>query len=75
MEGRLRATAGEVLKLLQSLGWVPVYQSESHIQLRHPDRTGKVTVPRHAGRTLKPWVLASILRQAGVTPEELRRRL
>jgi predicted RNA binding protein YcfA (HicA-like mRNA interferase family) len=39
--------------------------------LEHPERRGKVTVPVHAGETLDPKLLASVMRQAGITVEEL----
>jgi predicted RNA binding protein YcfA (HicA-like mRNA interferase family) len=45
------------------------------VQLEHPERTGKVTVPVHAGVTLDPKLLASVLRQAGITAEEFREAL
>jgi len=44
----------------------------SHVLLRHSQRTGRVTVPVHAGAILKPKTLLSILDQAGITVEELR---
>lgn len=47
-----------------------VAQRGSHVQLRHPDRGGRVTVPIHAGETLGPALLRSILNQAGLTAEE-----
>jgi predicted RNA binding protein YcfA (HicA-like mRNA interferase family) len=55
----------DVLKLLKEDGW---YESEtrgSHIQLKHPTKKGKVTVPAHKG-DLAPGTLNSILRQAGL---------
>jgi predicted RNA binding protein YcfA (HicA-like mRNA interferase family) len=53
-------------------GWVIVVQKGSHAQLKHPSRGGRVTVPLHAGETIGPGLLRSILSQAGVTVEELR---
>ena len=53
-------------------GWVVVVQKGSHAQLKHPSRGGRVTVPLHAGETIGPGLLRSILSQAGVTVEELR---
>jgi predicted RNA binding protein YcfA (HicA-like mRNA interferase family) len=41
--------------------------SSSH----HADRPGRVTIPVHAGVTLKPKTLLSILDQAGVSVDEL----
>jgi hypothetical protein len=39
--------------------------------LHHADRPGRVTIPVHAGVTLKPKTLLSILDQAGVSIDEL----
>lgn len=52
-----------------------VAQKGSHAQLKHPTRGGRVTVPLHAGETIGPKLLGSILAQAGLTVEELRRAL
>jgi predicted RNA binding protein YcfA (HicA-like mRNA interferase family) len=49
-----------------------VAQKGSHVQLKHPDRGGRVTVPVHAGETIGPGLLRSIPNQAGITVEELR---
>jgi len=51
---------------------VVVAQKGSHAQLRHPTRDGRVTVPLHAGETIRPRLLSSILAQAGLTADELR---
>jgi predicted RNA binding protein YcfA (HicA-like mRNA interferase family) len=45
------------------------------VHLTHPSKPGRVTVPVHAGETLQPWLLSSILRQAGLTVEDLRKLL
>ena len=44
-------TVREVLRLLRAEGYreVPERTKGSHIQLRHPERPGKVTVPSHSG--------------------------
>jgi predicted RNA binding protein YcfA (HicA-like mRNA interferase family) len=70
-----RITGREVLQALTKLGWVVVVQKGSHVQLKHPDRSGRVTVPVHSGETIRPGLLRSILNQAGVTAEELRAAL
>ena len=56
-----------VLKLLYDDGWkeVPGRTKGSHIQLKHPDKPGKVTVPNHSG-DIPPGTLNSILKQAGL---------
>jgi predicted RNA binding protein YcfA (HicA-like mRNA interferase family) len=57
---------------MSRLGWVVVAQKGSHTQLKHPDRGGRVTVPLHAGETIGPGLLRSILNQAGLTADDLR---
>jgi predicted RNA binding protein YcfA (HicA-like mRNA interferase family) len=57
------------------LGWVTVTQKGSHAQLKHPARSGRVTVPLHSGETIGPGLLRSILSQAGVSPAEFRSAL
>lgn len=70
-----RPTGREVLTALRRLGWEVVAQRGSHAQLKHPERGGRVTVPLHAGETLGPGLVRSILAQAGVTADELRSAL
>ena len=61
-----------MLRALRRDGWHVVGASGSHQQMTHPTKSGRVTVPMHAGRTLEPNVTASILRQAGLTPDDFR---
>jgi len=70
-----RITGSEVLRALRLLGWVVVVQRGSHVQLKHPDRRGRVTIPIHAGETIGPRLLASILSQAGLSVDEFRAAL
>jgi predicted RNA binding protein YcfA (HicA-like mRNA interferase family) len=67
-----RITGRELVRALGKQGWVVVVQKRLHAQLKHPSRGGRVTVPLHAGETIGPGLLRSILSQAGVTVEELR---
>lgn len=67
-----RITSRELLKALRKLGWTPLVQRDSQAQLTHLDRPGRVTVPVHAGETLKPKTLAAILDQAGLSVDDLR---
>lgn len=55
----------EVLKLLTKGGWYEVQTKGSHIQLKHPTKPGRVTVPAHGG-DLPAGTLNSILKQAGL---------
>ena len=58
-------TAKEVLKLLNQNGWYVHETKGSHVQLKHPERQGKITIPMHGG-DLKPGTLNSVLKQAGL---------
>jgi len=40
-----------------------------------PERPGTVTVPVHGGLALSPGLVSQILRQAGMSADELRRLL
>jgi len=58
-------TAKEVLKLLRRDGWRKTAQRGSHIQMEHPEKPGKVSVPNHKGDIAK-GTLQSIFFQAGL---------
>lgn len=60
-------TAREILKLLHNDGWREVdgRTKGSHIQLKHPTKPGKVTVPIHSG-DIPLGTLKSIKKQAGL---------
>ena len=61
--------AREVVRFLESLGFVQTRQRGSHRFFRHPDgRTA--TVPDHRGEDLGRGILAKILRDAESRPEE-----
>lgn len=61
--------------MLYRLGWQKRRQSGSHVILRHPTRPGRVNVPAHRTKALKPATLAAILDDAGLTAEEFGRLL
>jgi predicted RNA binding protein YcfA (HicA-like mRNA interferase family) len=67
-----RITGRELVRALGKLSWVVTTQKGSHAQLKHPSRGGRVTVPLHAGETIGPGLLRSIMSQAGISAEELR---
>ena len=58
-------TVRDVIRRLQTDGWVLVGQKGSHKQFAHPQKPGRVTVPDHGG-DLKPGTLHSIWKQAGL---------
>jgi predicted RNA binding protein YcfA (HicA-like mRNA interferase family) len=67
-------SAREVIRVLLRAGFVLKRTTGGHQHFRHPDQSGLVTVPHHRG-DLDPKVLRSIIRQAGMTPEEFLKRL
>jgi len=61
----------EVIKLLSGLGFVQVKQKGSHVKMKgiHNQNKRTVIIPLH--KELAPGTLASILKQADITIEEL----
>lgn len=55
----------EIIAALQAAGWRQVAQKGSHVQLKHPDRPGRVTVP-HPRKDIPAGTLRSIERQSGM---------
>jgi len=69
-----RVTADEIIRVLEKTGFALSRQSGSH--KIYKSSTGKrVTVPYHKGKMLHPKVLASILRDADLTREDLKNLL
>lgn len=64
-----------MLGALRRDGWNIISIQGSHHQLRHPGKPGKVSVPVHGNRDLDIYVVRSILRQAGITTDELKELL
>lgn len=70
MSERLPVLSGaQLIDILGKLGWEAVRQRGSHVRLRHPDRAVSLVVPH---RELKRGTLSGILRDAGLSREELR---
>lgn len=66
----------EVVRALERAGFVVTRTSGSHCRLVHGnDPARAVTVPIHAGRDIKPETLQAILRQTGLTVDELKELL
>lgn len=59
-------TAREILKVLHKDGWYDLDQDGSHLQLKHPVKPGKVTVPVHGKHDIPPGTLNNILKQTGL---------
>ena len=60
-------TVREISRILYKDGWMEIESRTkgSHIQLKHPSKSGKVTIPNHKG-DIAPGTLNSILKQAGL---------
>jgi predicted RNA binding protein YcfA (HicA-like mRNA interferase family) len=61
----------EVVRALERAGWVIHETSGSHVQLKHPEKSGRVTVPYHERFDLPKHIVKSIIRQAGLTNQQL----
>ena len=55
----------DVIKKLKKDGWEKVGQTGSHVQFRHPEKSGRVTVP-HPKKDIPKGTLKSIERQSGL---------
>jgi len=51
-------------KLLEADGWYEVARRGSHVQFKHTDKPGRVTLP-HPKKDLKEGTVKSIYKQAG----------
>lgn len=57
--------SADIIKALTAEGWRQVAQKGSHIQFKHPARSGRVTVP-HPVKDMPMGTLISIEKQSGV---------
>jgi predicted RNA binding protein YcfA (HicA-like mRNA interferase family) len=55
-----------VIAMLRKNGWYKVAQSGSHMQFKHQEKKGRVTVP-HPKKDIPIGTLRSIERQSGVS--------
>ncbi|MDN3580299.1 type II toxin-antitoxin system HicA family toxin [Mucilaginibacter flavus] len=55
----------ELIRTLKADGWIEKTQKGSHLQMVHPVKPGKVTVPVHSG-DIPRGTLNSIFKQAGL---------
>lgn len=66
-------TGDRVVRALKRAGFYIDHQVGSHVTLRHESTPSlKVIVPVHKGKELAPKTLQSILKSAGIDPDELR---
>ncbi len=58
--------AAEVIKLIEKQGWFEVRQRGSHRIFKHDEKPDIISVPDHGKEDLKPGLLGSILKTAGL---------
>jgi predicted RNA binding protein YcfA (HicA-like mRNA interferase family) len=54
-----------IIAMLRKNGWYKVAQSGSHVQFKHRQKKGRITVP-HPRKDLPAGTLRSIERQSGI---------
>lgn len=69
-----RINARRIVSALEKAGFVRRRQTGSHVILRHPETKRMAVVPSHPG-ALGPSLISRILKQAGLTDQDLRRLL
>ena len=69
-----RVTADEVIRVIEKVGFSLARQSGSH-RIYRSSAGKRITVPYHKGKILHPKVLASILKDANLSREELKNLL
>jgi len=56
--------ARDIIRIIEADGWYFFTQKGSHAHYKHPVKPGRVTVPMHGSKDLRPEVVHSILKQA-----------
>ena len=74
MKGLPIETPRQLIHALERAGFFVHHVRGSHRYLRQPDKAVLISVPYH-NKDLKRGTLSAILRQAGITAEELRQPL
>jgi predicted RNA binding protein YcfA (HicA-like mRNA interferase family) len=67
-------TSRDIIRAIKKDHWEHVSTDGSHWQFKHTEKKGRVTVP-HPKQSLGIKTIKSILKQAGLTPEEFERCL
>ena len=65
-----RVTAAEARRAIMRDGWYLARTRGSHEMYEHQIKPGLVTIPVHAGETLAPKTIRSIITQAGLSVEQ-----
>lgn len=67
-----RVTGREIVRALERAGFIFDRQQGSHVILVNPQTRQRVSVPVHAGRTVKVGTLKGILEDAGISLDDFR---
>lgn len=70
-EKLFRVTAKEVISAIEKLGFKLSRQSGSH-KIYKNSKGQRVTIPFHGNKTLHPKIIKSIMKDAGITLNELK---
>ncbi len=66
-----RITAKELIRVLKKLGFYKHHQVGSHIAFKNSDGTKRIVIPSHAGQIITPKTLKAILKDAGLSVDDL----
>jgi len=58
---------GEIIRALERAGFYVHETHGSHVQMKHPDKPGRITIPHHTRFDVPKHIARSIVRQAGLT--------
>jgi predicted RNA binding protein YcfA (HicA-like mRNA interferase family) len=64
----------ELIRVLERRGWHVIRTRGSHYVFKHREFPNRIVVPVH-GRELKRGILTAIMKDAGISREELRELL
>jgi predicted RNA binding protein YcfA (HicA-like mRNA interferase family) len=56
----------QLIRILESDGWVCISTKGSHMKFTHQDKTGIIIVPFHAHKTLGKGFVITTLKKAGL---------
>ena len=63
-------TGKDAVKVFTKFGYVIVKISSSHYNMKKEGNPIRISVPVHAGKTLRPGTLRALIRSSGITKEE-----
>lgn len=69
---KVRISGRELCKLLEKIGFEKIHGRGSHMRFKHTDGR-RTVVPIHGNEELGPGLLAAILKQVGLTKEDIEK--